>query len=222
MKSLLVSLVIGLAGCQSSPPPTALPVPARAMPPFRATAALPVLAPTPASAGLESKIRQQAQYIEALISQNDALMAKLATPTIATPPRMSVIPLPPEPAPPPPPVPTPLPLPAPAEPFLTPNADNVIDLAAFVVPAKPGEPVNPFTVRAVPPEAMREVTLHVGGIVSGPVACAVINDRLVQTGEAVESLLIERIEANAVFLRHSGRLLRLPVSEKSTRVRLPL
>ena len=93
---------------------------------------------------------------------------------------------------------------------------------AFVVSEKPGEPVNPFTVRTVPPEAMREVTLHVGGIVAGPMACAVINDRLVQVGEIIESLAVERIEADAVLLRHSGRLLRLPVAENSTRVRLPL
>jgi type II secretory pathway component PulC len=110
----------------------------------------------------------------------------------------------------------------PPEPTLTPNADNVIDLVAFVVSEKPGEPVNPFTVRTVPPEAMREVTLHVGGIVAGPMACAVINDRLVQVGEIIESLAVERIEPDAVLLRHSGRLLRLPVAEKSTRVRLPL
>ena len=82
--------------------------------------------------------------------------------------------------------------------------------------------MNPFTVRTVPPEAMREVTLHVGGIVAGPIPCAVVNDRLVQVGELIESLAVERIEADAVLLRHSGRLLRLPVSEKSTRVRLPL
>jgi hypothetical protein len=178
--------------------------------------------PASASAALDLKIRQQAQYIEALISQNDALAAKLAATNIATPPLAAVIPLPPEPTSMPRPAPLAPSLPTPAEPFLTPNADNVIDLAAFVVTAKPGEPVNPFTVRAVPPESMREVTVHVGGIVAGPVACAIINDRLVQLGETVESLVVERIEADAVFLRHSGRLLRLPVSEKTTRVRLPL
>jgi hypothetical protein len=190
------------------------------MPPYRPAAALPVVLPPSASAGLEPKIRQQAQYIEALISQNDALAAKLATTSIVTASPATGISPPPEPTPLP--RPAPVPQPPPAEPALTPNADNVIDLAAFVVTAKPGELVNPFTVRAVPAEAMREVTLHIGGIVAGPIACAVINDRLVQAGESVESIVVERIEADAVFLRHSGRLLRLPVSEKSTRVRLPL
>ena len=222
MKHLLVSITLGLAGCQSSPPPTALPTPAKAMPPFRPAVALPVVLPPSASGGLESKVRQQAQYIEALISQNDALTAKLATTAIAMPLPATVASLQAEPAPLPRPAPVPPPLPPAAEPALTPNADSVIDLAAFVVTAKPGEPVNPFAVRAVPAEAMREMTLHIGGIVAGPIACAVINDRLVEAGESVESLVVERIEADAVFLRHSGRLLRLPVSEKATRVRLPL
>jgi type II secretory pathway component PulC len=69
---------------------------------------------------------------------------------------------------------------------------------------------------------MREVSLQVGGIAAGPMACAVINDRLVQVGEIIESLAVERIEPDAVLLRHSGKLLRLPVAEKPTRVRLPL
>ncbi len=219
MKYLLVSIVIGLAGCQSKPAPSVLPAPAKpaaAIAPPPSPAAAP---PVSASGGLEQKIRQQAQYIEALISQNDALTAKLAGTNGAAPPP-AVIPPPPEPSPQPRPAPvSPAP---PPEPTLAPNADNVIDLVAVIVAEKPGEPVNPFTVRTVPPDAMREVTLHVGGIVAGPIACAVINDRLVQVGEIVESLAVERIEADAVLLRHSGLLLRLPVAEKPIRVRLPL
>ena len=220
MKYLLVSIVIGLAGCQSTPAPSVLPAPTKPVVTLPPAPTVPVVVPGPASAGLEPKLRQQAQYIEALISQNDALTAKITTASSSVPPPPTVVPLPPDPV--------PLPRPAqvspalPPEPTLTPNADNVIDLVAFVVSEKPGEPVNPFTVRTVPPEAMREVTLHVGGIVAGPMACAVINDRLVQVGEIIESLAVERIEPDAVLLRHSGRLLRLPVAEKSTRVRLPL
>ena len=220
MKYLIVSIVIGLAGCHSTPTPSVLPAPTKSVVTLPPTPTVPVVVPGPASAGLEPKLRQQAQYIEALISQNDALTAKITTASSSVPPPPTVVPLPPDP------VPLPRPVPVsptlPPEPTLTPNADNVIDLVAFVVSEKPGEPVNPFTVRTVPPEAMREVTLHVGGIVAGPMACAVINDRLVQVGEIIESLAVERIEADAVLLRHSGRLLRLPVAEKSTRVRLPL
>ena len=220
MKYLLVSIVIGLAGCQSTPAPSVLPAPTKPVVTLPPAPTVPVVVPGPATVGLEQKLRQQAQYIEALISQNDALTAKITTASSSAPPTPTVVPLPPDPA--------PLPRPAPVsptlppEPTLTPNADNVIDLVAFVVSEKPGEPVNPFTVRTVPPEAMREVTLHVGGIVAGPMACAVINDCLVQVGEIIESLAVERIEPDAVLLRHSGRLLRLPVAEKSTRVRLPL
>ena len=220
MKYLIVSIFIGLAGCQSTPAPSVLPAPNKPVVTLPPAPTVPVVVPGPATAGLEPKLRQQAQYIEALISQNDALTAKITTASSSMPPPPTVVPLPPDP------VPLPRPVPVsptlPPEPTLTPNADNVIDLVAFVVSEKPGEPVNPFTVRTVPPEAMREVTLHVGGIVAGPMACAVINDRLVQVGEIIESLAVERIEADAVLLRHSGRLLRRPVAEKSTRVRLPL
>lgn len=220
MKYFLVSIVIGLSGCQSTPAPSVLPAPTKPVTAIHPAPIVPLAVPAPATAGLEQRIRQQAQYIEALISQNDALMAKMTVANGATPPPPTVIPLPPTPAP----LPRPaqVPPPPPSAPTLTPNADNVIDLVAFVVAEKPGEPVNPFTVRTVPPDAMREVTLHVGGIVAGPMACAVINDRLVQVGEIIESLAVERIEADAVLLRHSGRLLRLPVAETSTRVRLPL
>ena len=220
MKCFLVSIFIGLAGCQSTPAPSVLPAPTKPVVNLPPAPTVPVVVPASATVGLEQKLRQQSHYIEALISQNDALTAKITTTRSSAPPPPTVVPLPPDPAP----LPRPAPLSPtlPPEPTLTPNADNVIDLVAFVVSEKPGEPVNPFTVRTVPPEAMREVTLHVGGIVAGPMACAVINDRLVQVGEIIESLAVERIEADAVLLRHSGRLLRLPVAEKSTRVRLPL
>jgi hypothetical protein len=232
MKYLLIALVIGLAGCQTPPPPRVLPAPAKPVAAIPPPPSPPARAPAPTSASLEQKLRQQAQYIEALISQNDALAAKLAGANGGTPPPRTAVPLPPEPllrtAVPLPPEPLPVPRPAPlaptlpVEPVLTPNAENVIDLVAVIVAEKPGEPVNPFTVRTVPPEAMREVSVHVGGIVAGPAACAVVNDRLVQAGETIESLAVERIEPDAVLLRHSGRLLRLPVTEKPTRVRLPL
>jgi hypothetical protein len=220
MKHLLVLLFVGLAGCQSSPKPSVLPAPSTPPVPSVPPPVRPSAPAAPATSALELKVRQQAQYIEALISQNDALTAKLAATNAAPPSAVSTVTPAPEPAP----VPrlSVRPLPVSAEPTLTPNADNVIDLVAAIVTEKSGEPVNPFTVRTVPREAMREVSLQVGGIVAGPMACAVVNDRLVQVGEFVESLAVERIEPDAVLLRHSGRLLRLPVAEKAIRVRLPL
>ena len=185
-----------------------------------------------ATAALEQKIRQQAQIIEALISQIDALTTKLAaggetTPSASMPPAAAA-----------PPTVTPVaPLPAPApavtpvgvqparvsdpEPALIPNAEGVIDLVATNTP-KPGEPVNPFTVRVAPSDGVREVTLHVGGIVAGPKICAVVNDRLVQSGDTIESFSVERIEADAVFLRREGQRMRVPVSAQPVRVRMPL
>ena len=77
MKYLLVSIVIGLAGCQSTPAPNVLPAPTKPVAAIHPVPIVPVAVPAPATSGLEQKIRQQAQYIEALISQNDAFTAKL-------------------------------------------------------------------------------------------------------------------------------------------------
>ena len=77
MKYLLPLLLVGLAGCQSSPAPSVLPVPSTPSAAPVAPLVRPVATAAPATSGLELKVRQQAQYIEALISQNDALTAKL-------------------------------------------------------------------------------------------------------------------------------------------------
>ncbi len=114
-----------------------------------------------------------------------------------------------------------IPLPA-AQVVLTPNSDGVIDLAAVALAAPSGEPTNPFAVRAIPSESAREISLHVTGIVTGAVPCAVLNERLVQPGEMIDSFAVERITADAVFLRRGEHQLRLPVADKAARVRLPL
>ena len=213
MKSLLLLMPFLLAGCQSAPGPGPA---ARPQPEPSPVAVVPPAAP--AHSALEQKIRQQAQFIEALLSQNDALTARLNAPA-AGPEPVPAAALPPVPAP----VgPEPAAPGASEWPTLAPNADGVIDVAAADVTARPGEPVNPFAVRALANESVREVSLRVGGIIAGPTACAVINDRLVQAGETIETLRVERIDSDAVFLRHGGHDLRLPVSEKTVRVRLPL
>jgi hypothetical protein len=201
MKYLLFFAGVLLAGCRTAPLPPAEPRPIVVAPP----------SPTPAEPDrtLERKLRQQAQTIEALISQNDALTAQLGQAPRPIEPAARVLPAT-----------TAVTEAAKPEPFLSPNADGVIDLTA-TDPDK-GEAVNPFVVRKVPTEATREVALHVGGIIAGPTKCAVINDRLVQTGEAIESLTVERIEPDAVFLRREGQRLRLPVSGSTVRVRMAL
>jgi len=201
MKYLLLFAGVLLAGCQTAPAPSAEPRPIVVTPP----------SPPPAEPDrtLERKLRQQAQTIEALISQNDALTAHLDQAARPIEPAARVLP-------------ASVTVSEPAKPdsYLSPNADGVIDLT--VTNADKGEAVNPFVVRKVPTEATREVALHVGGIIAGPTKCAVINDRLVQAGEAIESLTVERIEPDAVFLRREGQRLRLPVSGSTVRVRMAL
>lgn len=217
MKHPLILLTLGLAGCQAVTPVPALPVLAKPAPDLRPAMTAP---PAPMNPALALKIRQQTQYIEALVSQNEALAAQLASAAPAGTAVTATAGKPLSTA-----NPTPVPPPAPAapvEPTLMPNADGIIDLTAVTADPKQGEPVNPFAVRTMSPESAREVTLHVSGILAGAVPCAIINDRPVQSGEAVESLLLERIEPDAVWLRFSGHRFRLPPSEKPTRVRLPL
>lgn len=209
MKIPFLCVLVLLTGCQSAPsvpvppPPVALPRPA----------ALPT--PTPST---EAKLRQQAQFIEALLSQNEALSAQVSAAPERGPypspvaralmkPLAAGSPYAPAPT-------------KPAEtPVLVPNAEGIIDLAAAATPAVT-EPVNPFAVRTPSGGTGREVALNVGGIIAGPVACATINDRLVQVGEAVEGFTVEEIEAEAVVLRHGTHRLRLVLSGKPVRVRM--
>jgi hypothetical protein len=210
MKSLLFVLTLGLTACQSAPSILPLPVPERPRP---EPVAAPVLPTVPAvNPQLEARIRQQAQYVEALLSQNEALTAQLAAG--ATPPMAAATQALPAPSP-------SVPL-TPARPatWLAPNAEGVIDLVAASHRDQPGEPVNPFAVRTIPEGATREVTMVVNAVVAGPTPCAVVNDRLLRPGESAESLVIERIDGDAVIFRAEGQELRLPVSEKKIRIRL--
>ncbi|MBA3850690.1 MAG: hypothetical protein C0502_11965 [Opitutus sp.] len=81
--------------------------------------------------------------------------------------------------------------------------------------------MNPFAVRAAPEGAGREVLVHVSGLIAGPKACAVVNERLVEAGDSVESFRVERIDPEAVLLCLGERRMRLPLSDKPVRVRLP-
>jgi hypothetical protein len=194
-------------------------MPPKSVPEPRPIAAQPS-PPAPVVSPWKQKVKQQAQLIEALVSQNDALNAKLAANATTTPNPTSPTAIP-TPVTNDPPV-APHPEPKPAESFAVPNAEGVIDLVAVTLGQATGEPVNPFAVRMVSAEKTREIALHVGGTVAGENPCAVLNDRLVQPGDVVESLAIERIEADAVILSRGEQRLRLPVAEKPVRVRLPL
>ena len=175
----------------------------------------------------EQQVKQQRQTIEALVSQNDALTAKLqaaeskakaepvavtAPPQAAPMPVPASIPMPPLPA-------IPPPVASPTV-FVAPNADGVIDLAILTMPK--GEPTNPFAVRQLTADAVREITLRVGGIVGGPTPGALINERLMLTGDTIESLTLERCEPDAAIFRRGDHQLRLPISAQPVRVRLAL
>jgi hypothetical protein len=212
MKSLIVPICLGLAGCQTAAP---VPLSPPRQPEIRTAPVTPVVqSSTPA---LERKVRQQAQYIEALLSQNEALTAKLAAaPSLpaaaAAAPLASAKPS--------------AVLSTPAtdsgEAMLSPNSEGVIDLTAAESETHPGELANPFAVRAPTAGNLREVSLRVSGILSGPIACAVINDRLFQANESVDALTVDRIEAEAVCLKFRGQRLRVPVSDQAVKVKIPL
>jgi hypothetical protein len=178
----------------------------------------------PALTPPDQKSRQQAQLIEALINQNEALTARLAALPAApatTPTASDAVT---DAAPPSPVVPTvaSVPVPAAADPAITPNAEGIIDLAAIELTGSADEPVNPFAVRTAPGEKSREVSLLVGGIILGKTPCAMVNERLLQAGDSLEGFMVERIEADAIIIRLGVHRLRLPVSTTPARVKLPL
>jgi hypothetical protein len=167
-------------------------------------------------------MRQQAQYIEALISHNDALAAKLATTNAATPLALPTVRDGTEPAPAPRPA-VVTPSPVIAEPTLTPNADHVIDLVAAIVTAEVRRASESFH------GAHRAARGHAGSKPAG--GWYRWRDRWralssttawCKSAKASNRWPSSGSSPDAVLLRHSGKLLRLPVAEKAVRVRLPL
>ena len=241
MKIEFFLLSLLLAGCQTMPPvvkPLPDAPPLRAKPENYADRAPRATAPAPPEATSVAPGEPSvppAQVIEALMAQNDALTARLharensatgtpppapaaaATPAIAEPPAAE------------PPPPTRLPAPAesappaasvtPSEPtpLLAPNAEGVIDTTAL---AASGAPANPFAVRTLPTAAVREVSFAVQGIIQGARLCALINGRVAEAGDAVESLRLTRLEPEALVLSGDGFAINLPLG--ATRVRLAL
>ena len=230
MKIAVLLVPLALAGCHTAASrPLPLPNPPATLP-------APVITPPTANSvthiACEQKLRQQRQFIEALMSQNDALTARLDTtaslpappvektpataaksepraelPQTVTPP----VPLAPS-IPPPPPL-----TPANPELLLAANAEGIIDLAALAVPAS--ESTNPFAVRSAGADAARDLVLTVSGIVGGSSPVALVNGRAVQVGETIESLTLERCEPDAAIFRRGEHRLRLAVDPKPVRIR---
>lgn len=222
MKFLLPLLLLALCGCRTATPMATLPAPTPPVP-VRPQPVQPVTSMPPARPALTTphqKSRQQAQLIEALINQNEALTARLATlqsapvaseqVPVAVLPSLVV------------PVTVPVAAPVAAVPAIAPNAEGIIDLAAIEHAGSANEPVNPFAVRTAPGEKTREVSLLVGGIILGKAPCAMVNERLLQAGDSLEGFEVERIEAGAVIVRLGAHRLRLTVSTTPTRVKLAL
>ncbi len=205
--SLIVLSILLCAGCQSAPPPVP-PEPAKPAP----------VATPPASSELERKLARQSRLMAALIEQNDVLAEKLRAEPAATP-----VAAPAPVAPPAAPLPVaaaPIPPEDPKLPLHAPNGDGLIDLTA---PAGPtGAAVNPFALRSGASETRREISLLVQAVVVGPNACALVNERMCAPGDMIESLRVDRIEADAVILRGEGYRLKIPPTDKPVRVRLPL
>lgn len=110
---------------------------------------------------------------------------------------------------------------APSElvPALTPNFDGLVDLTAPLANLEPDE-VNPFAVRAIAATPPREIKLLVSGLVGGPTPGTIINGLPLKVGDPIESLVLERVEAESVLLRSGERRVRLPVSTTTYRLRL--
>lgn len=234
---LLLAILLALAGCQTAPVlPTAAVAPLPlAPPPVPAAVRVPEVVKTYTLGAYvdpdDPTLRHEAHTVQRIVSPahwnlqpappaRTAITDAIAAPSPVveerptSPPAVSVaaapvVALPPNPEP----VPDP-------EPALAPNADGLIDLTA--APAAGDSEVNPFAVRKLAPESVREITLHLDGIVHGPEPCALLNGHPLQPGDSLESLELVRVESDAVLLRYRGQLLRLPVAEKPARVRLPL
>ena len=237
MKTTLLALSLLFAGCQTAPrlpKPAPDPLPLRGRP---GAYAGPAHAEPPPDTRNDDSTRQ---LVAALVTQNEALTARLQAleseakaPASATKPAPATAPGTVAPATLPsvggvaPPVaaaPTP-PAPiaggadaAPADvPLLVPNADGVIDLTALDAPV-PGSPPNPFAVRALPADAVREISLDVQGILTGATPCALVGGQVVEPGGTVETLRLARLDPDALVLSGDGFDLRLPFG--ATKVRL--
>lgn len=216
--TLFPLLVLVLAGCQT--PPTFPRELRRPAPEPRALADAP--APLQPNAALALKLRQQVQLVEALMSQNDALVAQLkaagqrpaeslAEPAGPSPTQLPALPRNVAPAP------TP-----PAEErlaLLLPNADGLIDVTAVASGPTDGESANPFAVRTPSSAPARETTLAVQGIMRGARPCAMVNDRPLEIGEAVDTLRLVRIEPDGLVFAAGEFFLKIPLGGKPVRVR---
>jgi hypothetical protein len=130
-------------------------------------------------------------------------------------------PVAPAPPPPPPAVVSPVvttPVVADSSPVVVPNVDGLVDLTAIAATSNTDD-ANPFAVRATGPDAFREISVLVSGVMAGPTQGALVNNRPLFAGENLDSLTLVRVEADAAIFRAGDHLLRLPVTATALRVR---
>lgn len=208
MKLLPAFLCLLLAGCQSTPAPApapSAPAPVRSQKPVEPPA-LPPVAPE-----RDAALRQQRAISEALLSQNEALLARVQEleRSRAEEVAREVAPV----------VNAPVVMAEREErgPVVEPNAEGVIDLTALAAPMR--EDVNPFVMRAAVAAAARESVFTVQGVVLGRRLVALINDQLVGVDEIVNGFHVRRIEPGVVEFEYRGTRMRMPVNGRSVRVR---
>jgi hypothetical protein len=208
MKLFPALLCLMLAACQSAPVPAPAP---SAPPPARSQSPVEPAALPPVASERDAALRQQRAISEALLSQNEALLARVqelersraeefareVAPVVSAPIAM-------------------------AEreergPVVEPNAEGVIDLTALAAPVS--DDMNPFVVRAAVAAAARESVFTIQGVVRGRRLVALINDQLVGVDEIVNGFHVRRIEPGVVEFEYQGTRLRMPVNGRSVRVR---
>jgi len=142
-----------------------------------------------------------------------AALAETAPPPLA--------PVPAAPAPPPPPVRDA----GPDAPIVAvPNADGVLDLTGISQIEDSDRLPNPFRVRHHPAVQFRELPLAIGSVLvgdGGTEAAVIINGELYGAGDRLEDLAITSITADSVELRRGPILLKVPVQDQPTTLRLP-
>jgi hypothetical protein len=108
--------------------------------------------------------------------------------------------------------------------IIQPNPDGILDLAAIGDGETAARDSNPFRVRYHPPAQAREMPLAVESVLVGarPAdASAVINGDLYSPGDRLAEMTIAAISPDTLELRRGALLLKIPVQERPTLLRLP-
>jgi hypothetical protein len=106
---------------------------------------------------------------------------------------------------------------------ILPDADGVLDVVAAQRARTFDAIPNPFRDRSRPPPPIREVTLAIHSVLlpARPEdACVVLNGQLYSAGDKVEGLELIQIKAESLEFRGDGVVLRVPVEDKPTKLRL--